>query len=162
MTTRRSFIRILPLGLAGAASLPLMVACGDKSPPPAPPAPPPLPPAAEPMPAATTPMPEASAAASVSPAPASSSGTPDAASAPSAAGSTAMVSPQDPAAIALGYVAVASTVDAAKYTKYAPGQNCANCALFQGKAGDADGACPLFGGRHVAAAGWCSAHVNKT
>ncbi|MDQ2778435.1 MAG: high-potential iron-sulfur protein [Pseudomonadota bacterium] len=83
------------------------------------------------------------------------------ASTPRPSAGIALVTPQDPAAIALGYVAVASSVDAGKYTKYAPGQNCGNCALYQGKAGDAEGPCPLFGGRHVLAAGWCSAHVSK-
>ncbi len=152
MSTRRSFIRILPLGLASAASLPLMVACGDKAPPPAPPPVPTPPPAAAPMPA---PMSEASAPDMGAPA------MPGAASAPATAGSTALVSPQDPAAIALGYVAVATNADAGKYTKYASGQACSNCALYQGKAGDTEGPCPLFGGRHVLSTGWCSAYVKK-
>ncbi|MEO5735406.1 MAG: high-potential iron-sulfur protein [Rubrivivax sp.] len=86
---------------------------------------------------------------------------PNAASAPTSVVSTAMVTPQDPGAVALGYVAVASKADAGKYDKYAPGQDCGNCALYQGKPGDASGPCPLFGGRHVAAAGWCSAYVKK-
>jgi hypothetical protein len=38
---------------------------------------------------------------------------------------------------------------------------CANCALFQGKAGDAWGGCPIFAGRQVAAKGWCSAWAKK-
>ena len=46
-----------------------------------------------------------------------------------------MVDEKDPQAVALGYVADASRVDAKKYPKYAAGQNCANCALYQGKPG---------------------------
>ena len=72
-----------------------------------------------------------------------------------------MVDEKDPQAVALGYVSDASRVDAKKYPKYAAGQHCANCALYQGKPGDKAGPCPLFAGRQVAAAGWCSAWVKK-
>jgi len=68
---------------------------------------------------------------------------------------------KDPQAIALGYVADASKVDRKKYPKFAASQNCANCALFQAKAGDAAGGCPLFGTKQVAAKGWCSAWAKK-
>ena len=68
---------------------------------------------------------------------------------------------KDPQAVALGYVADATKADAKKFTKYAAGQNCANCALYQGKAGDAMGNCPLFAGKQVAAKGWCSAWAKK-
>ena len=67
----------------------------------------------------------------------------------------------DPAAVGLGYVAVASRADVGKFKNYAAGQACSNCALYAGKAGDAQGACPLFAGKHVMAAGWCSAYVKK-
>ena len=40
-------------------------------------------------------------------------------------------------------------------------RDCANCALYQGKAGDAAGACPLFAGKQVSAKGWCSAWAKK-
>ena len=73
----------------------------------------------------------------------------------------AMVSEKDPQAVALGYVSDATKTDTKKFPKYAPGQNCANCALYQGKAGDAAGNCPLFAGRQVAAKGWCSAWAKK-
>jgi hypothetical protein len=43
---------------------------------------------------------------------------------------------KDPQALALGYVADAARADAKKFAKYAPGQNCAGCALYQGKAVD--------------------------
>ena len=68
---------------------------------------------------------------------------------------------KDPQAVALGYVAEASKADTKKFPKYAAGQNCASCALYQGKAGDAAGGCPLFGAKQVAAKGWCSAWAKK-
>ena len=68
---------------------------------------------------------------------------------------------KDPQAVALGYVADAGRVDTKKYPKYAPGQACANCALYQGKASDVAGNCPLFAGKQVAAKGWCSAWAKK-
>ena len=67
----------------------------------------------------------------------------------------------DPQAIALGYKTDASKVDKAKYPKYAAGQDCGNCQLFQGKPAEALGPCPLFQGKLVAAKGWCSAWVKK-
>lgn len=66
-----------------------------------------------------------------------------------------------PQAQALGYVADATKADAKKYPKYAAGQKCGTCALFQGKPGDAAGNCPLFAGKQVSAAGWCSAWAKK-
>ncbi len=73
----------------------------------------------------------------------------------------AMVDPKDPQAMALGYVADATKVDTKKYPKFAPGQTCGNCTLFQGKPTDAAGGCPLFAGKQVAGKGWCSAWVKK-
>lgn len=73
----------------------------------------------------------------------------------------AMVAETDAQAAALGYKADATKVDTAKYPKYAASQQCANCALYQGKAGDAAGPCPLFAGKQVAAKGWCSAWAKK-
>ena len=73
----------------------------------------------------------------------------------------AMADEKDPQAAALGYVADAARVDKAKFKTFAAGQNCANCALFQGKATDAAGGCPLFAGKQVAAKGWCSAYAKK-
>ncbi len=72
-----------------------------------------------------------------------------------------MVAENDPTAAGLGYKADASKVDKAKYPKFAAGQNCGNCALYQGKAGAASGGCPLFAGKEVAAKGWCSAWAKK-
>jgi High potential iron-sulfur protein len=73
----------------------------------------------------------------------------------------AMVAETDPQAAALGYKADASKVDKAKYAKYAAGQECDNCALYQGKAGSSAGGCSLFAGKQVAAKGWCSAYAKK-
>jgi hypothetical protein len=73
----------------------------------------------------------------------------------------AMVDEKDPQAAGLGYVADAAKADKAKYTKYAAGQSCTTCQLFQGKAGAASGACPLFAGKQVSAKGWCSAYAKK-
>jgi len=67
----------------------------------------------------------------------------------------------DPQAVALGYKADTTKVDAKKFPKHAATQNCANCALFQAKAGDKTGGCPLFAGKSVTANGWCSAWAKK-
>ena len=67
----------------------------------------------------------------------------------------------DPTAVALGYRQDAGKVDKAKFPKYAAGQACGSCQLFQGKAGDAWAPCPVLGGKQVAAKGWCSAYVKK-
>jgi hypothetical protein len=69
---------------------------------------------------------------------------------------------KDPQAVALGYAADATKVDKAKQPKYAAGQLCGNCQLFQGAATDAAGACPLFAGKQIPSKGWCSAYVKKT
>ena len=74
---------------------------------------------------------------------------------------TAKVDEADPQAVALGYKADGSKVDAAKYPKHVAAQTCASCQLFQGKPGDASGPCTLFALKQVPAAGWCSAWVKK-
>ena len=79
----------------------------------------------------------------------------------SAAHGQAKVDEKDPQAVALGYLADATKVDAKKYTKYAAGQVCNNCALYQAKASDAWGGCPLFAGKQVAGKGWCNAWAKK-
>jgi High potential iron-sulfur protein len=67
----------------------------------------------------------------------------------------------DAQAVALGYVADARRVDSKKFPKFAAAQNCANCALYQGKATDKAAGCPLFAGKQVAGAGWCSAWAKR-
>ena len=73
----------------------------------------------------------------------------------------ALVAETEPQATALAYKADATKTDAAKNPKYAKGQQCSNCALYTGKAGDAAGGCPLFAGKQVASKGWCSAYAKK-
>ena len=73
----------------------------------------------------------------------------------------AMVVEADAQAATLGYKADASKADKAKFPKYAAGQQCATCSLYQGKPGAAAGPCPLFAGKQVASKGWCSAWAKK-
>ena len=73
----------------------------------------------------------------------------------------AMVADSDPQAAALGYKADATKVDKRKQPKYAAGQKCGTCALFQGKAVAASGFCALFPGKQVSTKGWCSAYNKK-
>ena len=73
----------------------------------------------------------------------------------------AMVAESDAQAAALGYKADATKVDKTKQAKYAAGQACVNCVLFQAAVGAAAGGCPLFAGKQVSAQGWCSAYAKK-
>jgi hypothetical protein len=73
----------------------------------------------------------------------------------------ALLAETDAQAKALGYLALGTKTDKTKYPKYAVEQLCSNCALYQGKADDKAGGCPLFAGKQVAAKGWCSAWVKK-
>ena len=142
MNNRRSFITLAPF----AGSM-LLAACSKEAATTnATPAPAPMPaPAPAPAPAPTMPAPSATDT------------TPSAVS----GARLPLVQVSDPVAAGLGYVAVASKADSAKYKNYVAGQACANCSLFGGKAGDSEGPCPLFAGKHVLAAGWCSAYVKK-
>jgi hypothetical protein len=72
-----------------------------------------------------------------------------------------MVDEKDPQAVSLGYVADAKRVDKAKFSRYAPPQRCATCQFYQGVATAASAPCTIFGGKHVAGPGWCSAYVVK-
>lgn len=78
-----------------------------------------------------------------------------------ASAQAAKLEESDRAAVALGYRHDAAKVDAAKYPTFAPGRNCANCQLFQGKSGEAWGACGAVGGKLVNAKGWCVSWVKK-
>ncbi len=71
------------------------------------------------------------------------------------------VDPKDPQAAALGYVADATKADKGKFPKYAAGQVCSGCQLYQGKATDAAGPCAIFAGKQVSSKGWCSAYTKK-
>lgn len=72
-----------------------------------------------------------------------------------------LVDEKDAQAAALGYVGDAKRTDTKKYPKFSAGQNCANCALYQGPASAPAAGCPLFPGKQVAGAGWCSAWAKK-
>jgi len=67
-----------------------------------------------------------------------------------------LVPTDDPTAKALKYVN-----DASKATDAKPGSKCANCQLYQGAAGSAQGGCLLFPGKSVKATGWCSSWTAK-
>lgn len=152
MTTRRQLIQSLPalplFTAAGATAL--LAACGKKE----------NAVSTSPAPVSAAPSPAPSPA----PAPAAATETAQtpAATAPSttAAATGSLVDEKDAQALALGYVAVASKVDKAKYPKYADGQACSNCALYQGGAAE-QGGCPLFPGKQVLGKAWCSAYAKK-
>lgn len=73
----------------------------------------------------------------------------------------ALVDEKDAQASALGYVADTNKTDKKKFPKHEASQKCNNCALYQGKVGDAQGGCPLFAGKQVTGPGWCSAWAKK-
>ena len=62
-----------------------------------------------------------------------------------------LLNPAEPAAKAVRYVE-----DARRAKGATPGSTCANCALYLGATGSAQGACQIFAGKQVKAAGWCS------
>ena len=136
MTTRRQLIQSIPaLPLITTASVAaLLAACGDKK-------------SAEVAAPAPAPAPEPVAA------------SPSTAQAPAVAAGP-LVDEKDAQAAALGYVAVAAKADKAKFPKYADGQLCSNCSLYQGGTAD-QGGCPLFPGKQVLAKAWCSAYNKK-
>lgn len=72
----------------------------------------------------------------------------------------AQVDEKDPQAVAMGYKADAAKVDKTKFPKYAAGQKCGNCALYQGGK-EAWGVCPIFGRKQVSTNGWCNAYAKK-
>jgi hypothetical protein len=80
---------------------------------------------------------------------------------PHLATAQARLEESDAQAQALGYRHDTTKVDKAKFPKHTADQNCTNCQLFQAKAGDAWGGCPIFGAKQVNAKGWCSAWVKK-
>ena len=67
----------------------------------------------------------------------------------------------DPMATAIGYKKDTTKVVASKYPTHKADQKCNNCGLYQGKPGDANGACLAVGGKLVAVAGWCSVWAKK-
>ena len=69
----------------------------------------------------------------------------------SRAASAPLLAVNSPEAKAVKYVENAKDAPGAS-----PGSSCANCGLYQGANGSAQGPCQLFPGKEVKAAGWCS------
>lgn len=67
----------------------------------------------------------------------------------------------DSEAVAIDYRSDAATVDAAKFPKFAKGQNCRSCNLYVEDKGASTGACGIVFGKFVEAKGWCSAWEKK-
>ena len=61
-----------------------------------------------------------------------------------------LLSESDPAAKAVDYVE-----DAKRAKNAQPGALCSNCSIYSGAESAAQGACTLFPGKLVKAAGWC-------
>jgi len=72
------------------------------------------------------------------------------------------LSETDAAAKSFGYVSDASRVVAKTNPTYKPGQHCANCFQFKGKAGAAEGECAIFKDKLVKANGWCKVWVPQS
>jgi len=72
-----------------------------------------------------------------------------------------LLSENDATAKSLAYVGDAGKVNPKANPTYKPGQSCANCIQFTGKAGAADGPCNIFPGKLVKAKGWCKVWVLK-
>ena len=66
----------------------------------------------------------------------------------------------DPEALAIGYFRNARKVDKTKYTNYADGQSCSNCA-FVGFSSAMRKPCELIPGKLVNGGGWCAKWVKK-
>ena len=78
------------------------------------------------------------------------------------AAATGKVDPSEPQAKSLGYVEDASKVDPKANPNFKPGQVCANCLQAPlAKPGMAEVPCNIFGGRNVAAKGWCKVYVKR-
>lgn len=71
------------------------------------------------------------------------------------------VAANDPQATALGYVDDTTKADSKKFPKHANDQKCSGCQFYSGAASAKEGPCAVFGGKLVAADGWCSSWVKK-
>ncbi len=69
--------------------------------------------------------------------------------------------PKDPQATALGYVDDTTQADGQKFPRHANDQKCAGCQLYSGAASTREGPCAVFGGKLVAANGWCNSWTKK-
>ena len=52
-------------------------------------------------------------------------------------------------------------VENARGVKQAQGNSCANCGLYQGADGSAQGPCQIVPGKEVKAAGWCTSWAGQ-
>ncbi|TFW29608.1 high-potential iron-sulfur protein [Massilia horti] len=69
---------------------------------------------------------------------------------------------KDPQAVSLGYTEDSTTVDKKKFPKHQNSQVCSGCQFYQ-TAQEQNGfaPCTIFGGKAVAAKGWCNSYVKK-
>lgn len=150
---QRTYSRRRALALIGGGTAALtMVGCGSEDSPPKPELTPPSP---QPKP---SPVESATEPASTAETPPQQEVAAEAGSSSAAdSGSLPKLDETSAQAQQLAYVHDASTLSAGPDTRYTAGQQCTNCALYQG--GDAEwGGCPLFQGRRVKGTGWCSAY----
>jgi hypothetical protein len=77
------------------------------------------------------------------------------------AASLTPLDPSDPLAKSLDFTADASKVNASANPTFKPTQKCATCAQYQGKPGEATGACTIFAGHTVPQGGWCKVWAQK-
>jgi len=70
--------------------------------------------------------------------------------------------PKDPTAQAFAFSTDTNKVDAAANPTHKATQKCGTCQQFQGKSGDASGACTIFPGHTVPQGGWCKVWVQKS
>ena len=71
------------------------------------------------------------------------------------------VDPKDPQASALGYVDATTKADSQKFPNHTDAQKCDGCQLYSGAASSREGPCAVFGGKLVAANGWCNSWTRK-
>lgn len=71
------------------------------------------------------------------------------------------LSEADPTASSLGYRQDGAKVDATKYPKRTPDQNCSTCKLSRATAGEEWIPCTLYAGKLVSTNGWCAAWVKR-
>jgi hypothetical protein len=71
------------------------------------------------------------------------------------------VDAKDPQATALGYVDDTTKADSKKFPKHTNDQKCDGCQLYSGAANAKEGPCAVFGGKLVAANGWCNSWIKK-
>jgi hypothetical protein len=64
----------------------------------------------------------------------------------------------DPYAKSMGFVTDTNRADSKRYRKHSVEQSCANCQLYKGEPGSAEGPCSFFGHRIVPSTGWCRNH----